>query len=105
MGFWKKNKPQLDKRLDPKSWAMELIKIITRYELQKREYEFDMAGVTPDGLRAFLAPTVYVMLSDRARQPEEDVQLLAMLVTSPALRDTTPKQLGEVVDGVIDTLR
>ncbi|MEM9725286.1 MAG: tellurite resistance TerB family protein [Pseudomonadota bacterium] len=79
------------------SWTETLEKFIRDY---RKETPL-LAQVPPELVRGFVAPSIYVMLSDGARQGQEEMQLLAMLTTSPVLRGIKPSDFGVIIDEVI----
>lgn len=93
--FWssKKKKPEADK-----SWPGRLKAVIEKY---KSGGGTALQPVAPEVVKAFLAPTIYTMLSDGERQAQEEIQLLSMLTTSPVMRGQTPQSFGEHIDALI----
>lgn len=92
MGWFSKPKKQ------DKTWTGLLIRAIDKVGGASSTTR---RAVPKEVVKGFLAPTIYAMLSDGERQVQEEIQLLAMLSTSPVLRNLNAKEFGETIDEVV----
>lgn len=102
MGWFGSSKEK--KPAEDTSWTGKLKKLVEGFRAGQGAGS-NFGEVPSELVKSFVAPTVYVILSDGRRQAEEDLHLMAMLMTSPVLRGLKPNAFGALIEEVADHLK